>query len=81
MYINTLTRTFNIFLVYHTILPCIFYDVSGEPNQKLQTMSAHKYMLESSSPVFWSMLNGELAKTEPIKIEDVSHEIFAAILR
>ena len=46
-------------------------------------IGAHKYMLMSSSPVFWSMFNGALAvrNGESITITDVEYEAFGAMLR
>ena len=44
---------------------------------------SHKYMLMSSSPVFWLMFNGGLAVSsgESIIIADVEYEAFGAMLR
>jgi len=48
-----------------------------------RSISAHKYILASRSPVFFAMLFGNLAKdnNEMIVVPDISPDAFMAMLR
>ncbi len=50
--------------------------------QQAPSISAHKYMLISRSPVFWAMLAGPAKeKSGTIRIEDIDRESFQEMLR
>ena len=44
-------------------------------------IKAHKFMLASASPVFYSMLDGPMAETGDVSIPDIEANIFKDILK
>ena len=58
----------------------------AEPPQKLAQLTAHKFILVNSSPVFASMFKGKMLEANPDKftlvpIEDVSYAAFSLFLK
>ena len=52
-----------------------------EVKDEVHAFRAHKYMLISRSPVFYSMLCGDLAETGGVTVTDVEPEVFRQMLR
>jgi hypothetical protein len=44
-------------------------------------IKAHKFMLASASPVFYSMLDGSMAETGDVSIPDIEANIFKDMLK
>jgi hypothetical protein len=44
-------------------------------------IKAHKFMLASASPVFYSMFDGPMAETGDVNIPDIEVNIFKDILK
>jgi hypothetical protein len=44
-------------------------------------INAHKFMLASASPVFYSMFDGPMAETGDVSIPDIEANIFKDILK
>lgn len=69
----------------HMLQNKISCDVSflvGHDREETELVEAHKYVLISRSPVFFTMFCGELAETEDsVRIPDIDPDIFRDILQ
>ncbi|XP_066923787.1 BTB/POZ domain-containing protein 6-like [Clytia hemisphaerica] len=68
----------------HMYLNSLISDVQfciGKKTNHKKTIPAHKFVLGTSSPVFFAMLYGEFSKTDIIEIEDCETEAFLELLR
>jgi len=56
-------------------------DVTFYVGDNLTPIKAHKFMLASASPVFYSMFNGLIAETGDVDIPDIEANIFKDMLK
>ena len=56
-------------------------DVTFHVGANRTPIKAHKYMLASASPVFYSMFEGPMAETGDVSIPDIEASIFKDILK
>ena len=56
-------------------------DVTFHVGANRTPIKAHKYMLASASPVFYSMFEGPMAETGDVSIPDIESSIFKDILK
>ena len=56
-------------------------DVTFHVGANRTPIKAHKFMLASASPVFYSMLDGPMAEPDDVSIPDIEANIFKDILK
>ena len=56
-------------------------DVTFHVGANRTPFKAHKFMLASASPVFYSMFDGPMAETGDVSIPDIEANIFKDILK
>jgi hypothetical protein len=56
-------------------------DVTFHVGANRTPIKAHKFMLASVSPVFYSMLDGPMAETGDVSIPDIEADIFKDMLK
>jgi len=65
----------------HMLTEEVMCDVTFRVGSDKTTIKAHKYMLASRSPVFYTMFEGSLPETGEINVPDIDKNIFQIILR
>lgn len=65
----------------HMLTNQVMCDVTFIVGQDLSPIKAHKYMLASSSPVFFNMFNGAVAEKGDVRIPDIKADVFSELLQ
>lgn len=65
----------------HMLTEEVMCDVTFRVGRDKTPIKAHKYMLASRSPVFYTMFEGSLPETGEINVPDIDENIFQIILR
>lgn len=78
--IKTNVRERNEYMFGNKLISNIQFNV-GKQGETKKIIPAHKYVLGTSSPVFFAMLYGDFAKDETISIDDCEPEAFLELLR
>ncbi|XP_071180603.1 BTB/POZ domain-containing protein 6-like [Mytilus edulis] len=65
----------------HMLTNQVMCDVTFIVGQDKSPIKAHKYMLASSSPVFFNMFNGAVAEKGDVRIPDIKADVFIELLQ
>jgi len=65
----------------HMLTEEVMCDVIFRVDSDKTQIKAHKYMLASRSPVFYTMFEGSLPETGEINVPDIDENTFQIILR
>ncbi|XP_063448949.1 BTB/POZ domain-containing protein 6-like [Mytilus trossulus] len=65
----------------HMLTNQVMCDVTFIVGQDRSPIKAHRYMLASSSPVFFNMFNGAVAEKGDVRIPDIKADVFSELLQ